>query len=106
MRVAVLAACALVLAALTAGCGGSRYLRVVVWGSWSDANRALTGAASSIARPVGFCTRRSLARVCVVVDRVTPAGDPGAGARAVVRLARALYWGGVPGGVRWRAASM
>jgi hypothetical protein len=84
----------------------TRYLRVVVWGSWADANRLLTGTASSTTRPVGYCRQRARARTCVVADRVTAAGAPGAGTPAVVRLARALYWGGVPGGVRWTAKSM
>jgi hypothetical protein len=84
----------------------SRYLLVRVWDSWADTNLFLTGAPSPTSRPVGFCRQHDARRVCVVADRVTAMGAASAGSPAVVRLTRALYWGGLPGGVRWKPKAM
>jgi hypothetical protein len=69
-------------------------MRVFVWHAWADANRALTGEATSTARTVGYCRQVGARRMCVVADRVTAAGRPGTTTPAIVRRFATRYcWG-------------
>ena len=69
-------------------------LRVLVWHGWADANRALTGRATSTARPIGYCRQVGTRRMCVVADRVTAEGRPGTTTPAIVRRFAYRYcWG-------------
>jgi hypothetical protein len=69
-------------------------MRVFVWHSWPDANRALTGRATATARSVGYCHEIGARRVCVVADRVTAEGRPGTTTPAIVRRFAYRYcWG-------------
>ena len=72
----------------------SPQMRLFVWHTWADANRALTGEALPTARPVGYCRQVGARRMCLVGDRVTAEGRPGSTTPAIVRRFATLYcWG-------------